>query len=72
MPPTFPCPNPVCTQVFNADAVQGASSLVLPALRDQIRVPPPGRRQAAGRPCQGRRRESTASQGRRQAGFEII
>ena len=30
MPPTFPCPNPVCTQVFNADAVQGASSLVCP------------------------------------------
>ncbi len=30
MPPTFPCPNPVCTQVFSADAVQGASSLVCP------------------------------------------
>src|SRR5450755_4341311 len=31
MPQTFPCPNPVCTQLINAEAVQGAASLTCPA-----------------------------------------
>jgi hypothetical protein len=30
MPPTFPCPNPVCTHAFSPDAVRGSSSLVCP------------------------------------------
>jgi hypothetical protein len=30
MPSTFHCPNPVCTQVFDAEAVKGASRLVCP------------------------------------------
>ena len=30
MPSTLPCPNPVCTHLFNADAVKGAASVVCP------------------------------------------
>lgn len=30
MPPSFPCPNPSCTQTFSPQAIQGVSSLVCP------------------------------------------
>src|SRR5436309_3351439 len=30
MPETFPCPNPVCTQVFSPEDVRGVSSLTCP------------------------------------------
>ncbi len=45
MPPTLPCPNPVCTYVFNADAVMGAASVVCPrcGTKLEFRAPPPAR-----------------------------
>ena len=40
MPSTFPCPNPACTQVFDAEAVKGASRLVCPRCGTQFEFRP--------------------------------
>jgi hypothetical protein len=40
MSSTFPCPNPVCTQVFEAEAVKGASRLVCPRCGTKFELRP--------------------------------
>jgi hypothetical protein len=53
MPNGFPCPNPVCTQVFPADAVKGAAALTCPRCGTvyQFRTAPPLASPAAPRPA---------------------
>ncbi len=50
MPANFPCPNPVCTEVFDAEAVKGASRLKCPRCGTQFEF----RRPAAAAPAKPR------------------
>ncbi len=47
MPSTLPCPNPVCTHVFNAEAVRGAASVVCPRCGTKLEFRAPAARTSA-------------------------
>ncbi len=68
MPSTLPCPNPVCTHVFNADAVMGAASVACPrcGTRLEFRAPPPPARPAAP-PAKAPPPRPPAPEGRRES-----